>query len=63
MRFLKEKMEMAHERVTDLEQKFYLRCYICMIDRALSSCDVREMERVYNGVVVRKKEKKKEKLA
>jgi len=63
LRFLKEKMEMAHERVTDLNQKFYLRCYICMIDQALSSCDVREMERLCNGVIVRKKEKKKEKLA
>ena len=63
LRFLKEKMEMAHERVTDLEQKFYLRCYICMIDNALESENIQEMERLCNGVIVRKKEKKKEKLA
>ncbi len=60
---LKEKMEIVFGRITDLDKKFYLHCYIYLIDQALVSQDICEMERVANGVIVKKKEKKEKKLA
>ncbi len=61
--WIKERLERTCEQTTDLEQKFYLRCYLGIINQALETNDVNKMEQISSIIKVKKKEINKEKLA
>lgn len=60
---IKRQMDAAIIRMKNEEKKSFLQNYIKLIEHALSTYNIVEMERLCNGVIVRKKENKEKKLA